>query len=75
MATSHSRGHEVYYDWETRVWRYVDTKEIENKTRPCKRCGCTPTREGYDACLGYIAGATSACCGHGIEEPYVVKNE
>lgn len=29
-----------------------------------------PTKEGYDACLGYIKGAKSACCGHGIEEPY-----
>ena len=31
-----------------------------------------PTKEGYDACLGHIDGAKSACCGHGVEEPYVL---
>jgi hypothetical protein len=29
-----------------------------------------PTSEGYDACLGFIPGVESACCGHGVEEPY-----
>jgi len=31
-----------------------------------------PTPEGYDHCLGHIDGAVSACCGHGVEDPYVV---
>lgn len=72
MATSFSRGHEIYYDGT--VWRYNDTGEIDNDSRPCKRCGCMPTKEGYDACLGHIDGATSACCGHGVVDAYVVKN-
>jgi len=25
----------------------------------------------YDACLGHIDGATSACCGHGVKQPYI----
>lgn len=25
------------------------------------------------ACLGYIDGAKSACCGHGVERAYVVR--
>lgn len=70
MIKSYSRGWEIYYDGEH--WRYVDNNEIENDYRPCKRCGRTPTQEGYDACLGHIDGVKSACCGHGVEEPYIV---
>lgn len=72
MVKSHSRGHEIYYDAGNNVWRYTDNDEILNNSRPCKRCGKTPTKEGYDACLGYIDGATSACCGHGIQEKQVI---
>jgi hypothetical protein len=32
-----------------------------------------PTKEGYDACLDHIDGVSSACCGHGVEEPYTIK--
>ena len=70
MVKSYSRGWEIYYDGEH--WRYVDNNAIENDYRPCKRCGRTPTQEGYDACLGHIDGVKSACCGHGVEEPYIV---
>ena len=45
-------------------------KTTENKQdefpRPCVRCGKEPAHEGHDACLGYIAGVSSVCCGHGI---------
>lgn len=68
MITAHSRGHEIYFDGEN--WRYTDTNEIDIDKRPCKRCGRLPTEEGYDACLGRVEGATSACCGHGVEEGY-----
>ena len=50
MVKAYSRGWEIYYDGEH--WRYVDNNEIENDSRPCKKCGCMPTNEGYDACLG-----------------------
>lgn len=69
MVKSYSRGWEIYYDGEN--WRYTDTNEIKNNNRPCKKCGCLPTKEGYDACLGHIEGAISACCGHGVEEKYI----
>jgi hypothetical protein len=39
---------------------------------PCRLCGLEPTQEGYDACLGHLAGATSACCGHGVQPGWVV---
>lgn len=71
MVKSYSRGHEIYYDGD--VWRYSDDNTICNDKRPCKRCGKMPTAEGYDACLGHIPGAVSACCGHGVEKPYTVK--
>jgi len=74
MVKSYSRGHEIIYCQN--IWRFTDNNEpIENKQRPCKRCGKSPTPEGYDACLGCIPFVTSACCGHGVEEPYTINLE
>ena len=47
-------------------WKYVDTGNKLEKNRPCKRCNRSPTKEGYDACTGYISNLLSFCCGHGI---------
>ena len=69
MIKSYSRGWEIYFDGL--YWRYSDTHEIKNDFRPCKHCGCPPTKEGYDACMGYIKGAVSVCCGHGVNKPYI----
>ena len=69
-VTAHSHGHKIYYDGY--VWRYLDDDSVLTD-RPCVRCGRMPTPEGYDACLGHIEGATSACCGHGVHEGFVVK--
>jgi len=41
-------------------------------TADCPVCGKQQTAEGYDACIGHIPGAISACCGHGAANPYVV---
>jgi hypothetical protein len=62
-AHSHVRGHPVDYIEE---WCWADTKEPIDDIRPCAKCGRPPTPEGYDACIGYIPGATAACCGHGL---------
>jgi len=63
LVTSTYRGHIIYHD-DFR-WRYVDDNEpVKGIGRPCVRCGNMATPEGYDACLGYIPGALSACCGH-----------
>lgn len=63
-------------DTEENPWRYADNDEVYNNDgqheRPCKRCGKMPTEEGHDACLGNIPGVVAACCGHGIEDPYVL---
>ena len=68
-ASAHLRGIQVFYiDNE---WRYADGAIAELR-KPCARCKQPPTPEGYDACLGYMSGAISACCGHGVEAPYIV---
>lgn len=72
-ATSFECGHAVFWDKKSQKWRYLDNGEIANDKRICIRCGELPTSEGYDACLGHIPGIKSACCGHGIEAPYEVK--
>ena len=71
-AKAYSRGREIYYDGKD--WRYSDNDKIVDDSRACKRCGSMPTKEGYDACLGYIGGVKSACCGHGVEEPFTIPN-
>lgn len=70
-ATSHIRGHEVYFNTKEQRWKYTDTDEVADYDRPCKRCGKLPTTQGYDACMGHIKGAKNACCGHGIKEGYI----
>lgn len=70
MIKSHSRGWEIYFDGKD--WRYSDNGKLYDDSRPCKRCGSIPTEEGYDACLGFIEGIKSACCGHGVEQPYTI---
>ncbi len=69
-AKSHQRGWVIIYiDGR---WVYEDTGEPVEVERPCRRCNQMPTPEGYDACLGYVPGATSVCCGHGLEPAYTV---
>ena len=69
MVTAYRRGHKIYYDGS--MWRYCDDNSSADIDRPCIRCGKLPTKEGYDACLGYIDGVKSACCGHGVEKPFM----
>lgn len=73
MIWSTMRGNKIY-SHNGRNWFYADNGMIADDSRPCKRCGRMPTPEGYDACLGHIEGAISACCGHGVEEPILIKD-
>jgi len=71
MVTGHLRGNPIEYI--NNQWVYSDNKvPIDQEERPCTRCGRMPTPEGYDACLGYIKGASAACCGHGLHEKIVI---
>ena len=40
--------------------------------RPCVHCGLLAAPDGPDPCLGLLPGVVSACCGHGVEEPFVL---
>jgi hypothetical protein len=71
LVTGYNRGNPIKYI--NNQWVYEDGVLMDKKERPCIRCGRMPTKEGYDACLGYIPGAISACCGHGMEKGYIVK--
>lgn len=70
MITAHKRGHLIKYINST--WVYEDTGESIEAERPCAKCNHMPTPEGYDACLGFVEGVSSACCGHGVEQSYAV---
>ena len=67
MAIGYSRGHKIYFNGVE--WLYCGTNKPEDEMRPCARCGRKPTPEGYDACIGYVKGALSVCCGHGVSKP------
>ena len=59
--------------WIDGEWVYDDTREPYTEYRPCKRCSCRPTDEGHDACIGSLPNVSSACCGHGVEKAFVMK--
>jgi hypothetical protein len=68
MIRAFDRGWPIHWDG---VWRYEDGEPLSD--RPCARCGKPPTPEGHDACLGHLDGVVAACCGHGVAEPYVLR--
>ena len=68
-ARAHCRGWPIEHDGTQ--WVFGDTRRPVDPSRPCRRCGRKPTAEGYDHCLGHVAGASSACCGHGVETGFV----
>ena len=79
LLISFVRGHETYWNEKDDSWHYRDNNEIvplEYKdNRPCIKCQKPPTKEGYDPCMGLVPDAVAACCGHGIDEGYVMKKD
>lgn len=73
-AKSCSQGHKIEYNVDNDKWVYSDTKESIATIRECVKCGCKPTKEGYDSCIGFLKGVRSACCGHGKSKPFAVLN-
>lgn len=71
MKTSNKRGHPYFFDGED-IEYYLDTAESTSDERPCTRCGKMPTKEGYDACLCRLPGVVAACCGHGVDDGYIL---
>ena len=77
MVHAYYRGHPVVFDEDAWVWRYEDTREPAepNHERPCPKCHKMATPEGYDACIGFVPGYKSICCGHGVTEPIWVTDD
>ncbi len=73
-VTSDIRGNLTIYNHIKKRWEFEDGVPTDDN-RPCIRCNKPPTEEGYDACLGYLPGVFSACCGHGISEPILITEE
>lgn len=68
-VTANILGHPIEYSYVQKRYVFVDNKElVEGSNRSCAKCGCYPTSEGHDACLGKLPGVKNACCGHGYKE-------
>jgi hypothetical protein len=52
-------------------WRYCDDDTPVGNFRPCPLCNKRRTAAGHDPCIGDLLNVYSACCGHGVVEPYV----
>lgn len=77
-VTAYHRGHQVYYNTETGEWLYVDDDSSASVDRPCKRCGVKATVFGHDNCMKDLTdciGVQSACCGHGVQEGYILLTD
>ena len=71
--TSKWRGHDIVFDKECNLWRYVDTG-VPTQEDPHRKCGhCELESSGdYDECIGFVIGVRNACCGHGeVKDAYV----
>jgi len=69
------RGHLTRFDEDGWQWVYVDdlSPVCDGYNRACARCGEYPSDKGHDACIANLPSEVlAACCGHGIEEPYVM---
>lgn len=71
----HRRGHPIVKFADGR-WRWAASGRYlrlgsNSGDPPCARCHRPPTSDGYDPCLGWLPGAISACCGHGVSEGHV----
>lgn len=75
ISSAFARGHEIVKIKSTGQWHYSDDLSIFDDSRPCAHCGEFATPEGFDACLGFVPGAVSACCGHGIGPESIVYSE
>lgn len=69
-------GNPIRFDEDAWRWVYIyDLTPSDYASRPCPKCGRMPTPEGYDGCLGYISGIGGACCGHRVQEAFIVFDD
>ncbi len=70
-------GHLVFIDRDANdpCVRYCDNREEVPpgpSKRPCPKCDRLPTPAGHDPCIADLPGVISACCGHGVEDGYIM---
>jgi len=78
-ATGHIRGHKIYFSEEDKRWHYKDTDNIvtESDIQYCVKCR-KPCIDGVDFCLYGLRDCdfiNSACCGHGVEQGYIMLKD
>lgn len=58
-------------------WRWVHSDIPINEERPpaCPKCRKMPTKDNHDPCIANLPNVIHACCGHGVEEPYVMFSD
>ena len=64
MVKAYINGHDCAF--ENGAW------QLPANVETCPRCGCTNKQDNPDGCLGLLPGVVSACCGHGVEEGYII---
>ena len=78
VACSYFRGHPVVCFAGEAGECYADdlTPTVDeagvSAERPCVQCGLLAAPDGPDPCLGMLPEVKAACCGHGVDEPYVL---
>jgi hypothetical protein len=78
VACSYFRGHPVVCLAGETCERYADDltptvdEDGESVERSCVQCGLRAGPDGPDPCLGLLPDVQAACCGHGLDEPYVL---
>lgn len=74
IVTSYFYGHAIHWDEIADGWRYSDNDaliDVEGK-RLCPKCKRGPTKDGHDPCIANLPGIISACCGHGVEDGFIL---
>ena len=72
-ATAYTRGHPITFNELAGEWVFADTlTPIAGVERPCTLCGKTAEVDGPDPCWGMLPGVKEACCGHGVQPPYIM---
>jgi hypothetical protein len=80
VACSYFRGHPVVCFAGEACERYADdlTPTVDEAgasvERACVQCGLLAAPDGPDLCLGMLPDVKAACCGHGVDEPYVLMS-
>ena len=75
VATSHHRGHAMWFDESVKEWRYMDGALVKEnwQHRPCGKCGEHFTSDGHDPCIANLPNVQNACCGHGNESDAYIQ--